>query len=333
MIEDKKQIAKFFELQKNRLSKCMHANFSCKNEAIRAHSIQNSKVLDLLQQDNHVIMPRPKLAVGKEPAIELALIGRNNASTFTGLCAEHDARLFNIADTKPLDLSNNSQMNQLAYRAAMRELHVCLEAGYRFQLALIDNQRTGAVKPNQPSGAGDAALIFMEKAWRIFRYLSRFQLARLNGKEPFVEHFAIVLPNREPTVAASALFSVDFNKEGDIVGPMLNVFPTDQNTTVAIMSYPTEQAAAIKAKLPKIFDHGSDRKKELSILILKKVENFALSPKFYNSWSLEKRAGVLSAFNADIGYHSSSNEKGGDLSLFCAPLRHGPHAGSPKLQK
>ena len=54
---------------------------------------------------------QPKLSGGKEPVIEFGPVGRNNASTFTGLCSGHDTELFKLIDTEPLDVGNAEQMN------------------------------------------------------------------------------------------------------------------------------------------------------------------------------------------------------------------------------
>jgi hypothetical protein len=315
MAADEEGIGKFFELQKKGFTKCFHDDFSCQNDAVRAHSIQNSKVLDLLQDGNHVIMPRPKLSADKEPVIEFALVGRNNASTFTGLCAEHDAKLFKLADTEPVDVANKKQLEQFAYRAVMRELHTCLEAGNRFQLAHEENLKSGATKVNQPDGAGIAAVAFWEKAWRVFRYRSHFDEALLKGEALALEHHIIELAQQAPTIAVSSLFSVAHNEAGDIVGPTLTVVPVDATRTVAIISYPKEQAQAVKEGLPKLFESSADKRAELLKVILQRVENFTLSPKFYNSWSEQKRKQVLDTFTSTL-VEAKALPDNVDLSLF-----------------
>jgi hypothetical protein len=54
-------------------------------------------MLDLIQTDGHVLMPRYRLVNG-EPTEEFAKVGRNDASTFTGLWLKHDAALFKAID-------------------------------------------------------------------------------------------------------------------------------------------------------------------------------------------------------------------------------------------
>jgi hypothetical protein len=45
MAIDKAAIGKFMNVRKQGYDRCMYLDFSCKNNAIRAHSIQNGKVL------------------------------------------------------------------------------------------------------------------------------------------------------------------------------------------------------------------------------------------------------------------------------------------------
>lgn len=309
MAADGKKLGTFFDLQKKGYSRCLHDSFQCENEAIRAHSIQNAKVLDLLQKDNHVRVPQAKIAAGAEPVFEFGLVGRNKASTFTGLCSEHDTELFKLVDTDPLDVKNDQQMYQLAYRALMRELHTCLEAGYRFQLAHIENVKSGITKENEPDGPGMAAVIFWEKAWRVFRYRGAHFVDNAS-----LVHYVIEINDQAPTVAVASFFSVAHDKSGDIIGPLFNVLPLDGKKTVAVLSYPAAHETDLKKGLPNLFD-GSDSKKAISELILQRAENFVLAPEFYDRWTEEKRKNVLKFFN-DAAMKLVDPPKDQDLLLF-----------------
>jgi hypothetical protein len=170
MSMDGKTIGKFFDLQKKVYENCLHPGFGCERKAIRAHSIQNGKVLDLLQVNNHVLMPLQKLSENDEPVTVFSLVGRNNASTFTGLCAEHDAELFKLADTQPFDQENAEQLSQLAYRAVMREVHTRIEWAYRIDSLHADNVRNGLVAGDAPN----PAIPFWDRGWRAIRYRGSF---------------------------------------------------------------------------------------------------------------------------------------------------------------
>ena len=67
MAEDARYRSFFFKRQKRNFEGCLHPSLTCKRPPIRAHSIQNERVLDLIQQDGHVMMPRYKIK-GDKPA-------------------------------------------------------------------------------------------------------------------------------------------------------------------------------------------------------------------------------------------------------------------------
>jgi hypothetical protein len=239
------EIGKFMAMRKQGYDRCMHLDFSCKNDAIRAHSVQNGKVLDLLQQDNHVIVPKPKFDIKNGPSFEFGLIGRNNALTFTGLCSEHDNELFKLADTLPLDTSNTKQLEQYAYRAIMKELHTCIEEAGRFLKLDADNVKAGVTKPGE-GGAAQMAAHFNERSWRLFRYRSQnLDTPVLKGEEPPIEHRIITLEGQKPTVAVSSFFGLGAEQNGDTIGVMLTVIPEAEKTT-AILSYAKAQGEVVK---------------------------------------------------------------------------------------
>jgi hypothetical protein len=309
-------LGQFFELRKQGYDRCLHHSMDCKKDAIRAHSIQNGKVLDLLQQDNHVIVPKPKIDPNNPPTFEFGLTGRNKASTFTGLCSDHDTELFKLADTFPLDTGNKEQLNQYAYRAVMREFHTCVEEGGRFFALEADNIKKGVTKPNTPNAAGMMAIVYSDKAWRVYRYRTKdFDTPILEGKEPPVEHHVIELEGQAPTVAVSSLFSVGSEENGDIIGVMLTVVPVSATKTTAIISYATAQADAVKKALPNLFDASADKKKALSETILQRVENFVLAPATFDAWTEDKKKAVVKFFN-DSAMEPIDPPDGVDLLLF-----------------
>jgi hypothetical protein len=296
MAVDKAAIGEFMKLQKQDYDLCMHLDFSCKNKAIEAHSIQNGKVLDLLQKDNHVVTPKKKFNPRTGPSIELGLIGRNNALTFRGLCAEHDTELFKLADTLPLDTSNTKQLEQHAYRTIMKELHTCIEEGGRFFKLDAGHVKAGKVKAGE-GGALQMAVHFSDRAHRLFRYRTHnFDIPALKGEELPIEHRIITLEGQKPTLAVSSFFGLGSEDNGDVRGVMLSVIPEAEKTT-AILTYATAQKADIVKEIPDLFDDGADHKKALSNTILQRVENFTLAPAFYDGWSDDKKKKVVEYFH------------------------------------
>jgi hypothetical protein len=314
MAVDKAAIGKFMDLRKQGYDRCMYLDFKCEGDAIRAHSVQNGKVLDRLQKDNHVIIPKPKFDPAKGPSFELGLIGRNKALTFTGLCSAHDTELFKLADTLPLDINNKKQLEQYGYRAVMKELHTCIEEGTRFYALDADQVKKGLVKPGE-GGAGQMAVFFSDRAWRLFRYRSQnFDTPILEGKDLPIEHRIITFDGQKPTLAVSSFFGVGSEKNGDTIGVMLSVVPEDAKTT-AVLSYATAQKDAVKKALPELFEDKADHKKALSYTILQRVENFTLAPAFYDGWSADKKRKVVEYFNESL-QSGKPPPKDAEFSLF-----------------
>ena len=168
------------------------------------------------------------------------------------------------------------------------------EWAYRIDSLHQDNVRDGLVSADAPN----PALIFWDKGWRVIRYRgAHFDSPRANGKNPALAHHLIELTDQTPSLAASSLFSVEHDKAGDIVGPMLTVVPVDEKKTVAIVSYPRKQRAVVEQHLSALFKAGdaTTTKRELSKLVIEKVENFALAPIFYQPWTEDKKKRVIDA--------------------------------------
>lgn len=312
----KEDIQLFVKAQKKGFAKCLPPSMDCDEEPIRAHSIQNSRVLDLIQTDGHVLMPRYRLVKG-EPAIEFGKVGRNEASTFTGLCSKHDTELFRAIDTDPLDVDNCEHLRQLAYRSVMREMHTELANG-EMAWAMHEELCKGQADPNEVATKASLLYVaFNKKAHEVFRYRCKhFDRPADEGKGADLRHLIIEMDNQKPVVAASSLFSIGFSDEGDIIGPTLNVVPVDERKTVAIISYPTEQEADVKASLAKVFDADEKTLKyELAKLVIQRVENFTLSPAHYDTWSEDKRVRVLREFEASLAEPKDIPDHA-DLNIF-----------------
>src|SRR6266481_2682497 len=185
----KEDIRLFAKAQKKDYARCLPPSMDCDEEPIRAHSIQNARVLDLVQTDGHVLMPRYKLVKG-ELLMEFAKVGRNDASTFTGLCSKHDTELFKSIDTEPLDVDNCEHLRQLAYRSVMRELHT----------HLLNSEKTWAIHEKfckaeglDPAEVATAASIIAlnhdKKGLQVLNYRTKhFDVPLSEGRAPDLRH-------------------------------------------------------------------------------------------------------------------------------------------------
>jgi hypothetical protein len=106
MTVDREALEKFFAINRARFDRCLEPQMSCQKKAIRAHSIQNAKTLDLLEKSGHLIAIRARFSENV-PQIDFEYVGRNEASTFTGFCSEHDRDIFAPIDRNMLDTTNH----------------------------------------------------------------------------------------------------------------------------------------------------------------------------------------------------------------------------------
>src|SRR3972149_8263724 len=136
-MDDKRNSLKnsVFKIWNGKYLQCLEPKEACAQQSIRAHSIQNEVILELLQYDGHVVMPRLKLDQNFGPRVWFESVGRNKATTFTGLCTEHDTDIFAPIENASIDVENDLHLFLLAYRAVLRETHVTIEGAIKNQVA------------------------------------------------------------------------------------------------------------------------------------------------------------------------------------------------------
>jgi hypothetical protein len=112
--------------QQSRKGRCLHFSdgLQC-NEIISAHSIQKRGQLGLIAESGHVYRLNADLSTlkgtGGKPLPKK--IGVNRASTFPGMCKQHDNKLFAPIDDRPLAIDHH-QVALYAYRSICREYFV-----------------------------------------------------------------------------------------------------------------------------------------------------------------------------------------------------------------
>jgi len=311
-------LARFFKTHNSRFNKCLEPQMKCEQNAIRAHSIQNARVIDLIATKSHVIALAVKFS-DAGPQIEFESIRRNEVSTFTGLCNEHDTSLFKPLDTKPFDINDREQLFLLAYRSVTRELHVVMEGAAKIQSAYSSRVERGIDPADDMSPAGIVATEHLLIAFLTYQYRAEYyDRPLLAANYDAIEHDVIVLDNQPPRIAVSSLFSLDeiHHADGEIVRVVLNVLPVDQSKTLAIFSYPKKDRQKAAPALDRVLStQGQYQKYELSKLILERIENFLISPIHFESWGPTKTALIREMF-VETALNRSSVKEHQDLMLF-----------------
>lgn len=299
-----------------RINRCLEPTYSCTNSAIRAHSVQNAAVMDLLHRDGHV----KSLTVNRRNADRFELIwsdiGRNLATTFEGFCSEHDASLFAPIDTRPFDPADGEQLFLYAYRAVARELHQLMEASIRTQSMYQQRIEAGIDNGNEPELAGMMAVEHMMTAHSTFVYKSRLDEALFNRNFKILNHEIVRLAPQAPAIAASVFFDLDTRRyQDDAPRIALNILPISRDETIAIYSFTDADAEPVREYLSEILTTADTYQKYLvSRLLLLHAENFVVSPALFDSWSDIKRDAIRDYFLETI--RCGSAEQSEHLYLF-----------------
>ncbi len=292
-MDDKQRelLRSIFKLSAAEFSRCFAPPKLCQNPAIRAHSVQNAQALDLLAVKGHVVALSKRLFADKPPEISFGLIGRNKATTFAGLCSEHDQAIFAPIDTVQFDHTNLEHLFLIAYRSAFREVHASCAAGWMLQMGYQKRVELGLDSPDVPSDAGLLATRQLILGYEMFNHKLIFDDAYLRKDYTAIEHDVIEMELTRPTIGASSLFSIDDAPRGDEVArACINIMPITRSRTVAVLSYTRADATIARTALDRILSaSGHHQRYELSKRLLNSCENFVISPEHFDTWSEHKR--------------------------------------------
>ena len=288
----------FFEIDASRLERCLSPGLDCTQPAIRAHSIQNAAHLGLLEQDGHVVQLAQQYDSAGTPQIVFERVGRNKASTFTGLCSTHDRELFADIEIQQIDLNDEWHLFLLAYRATLRETHTKMEVGVKAQSAYQARVAAGLDPGDRPSPLGVFATESLMLAYDKHQLKEAFDLAYLNRHPDMLKHNVLRLRVTEPSLATSAMFSLDdIEKDLETVRVYLTILPMSSTETVVVLSYRDREAGLGRLRLDRVLGAtGTHQLYEVSRMVLNSCENFVLSPKVFDVWDAEKREAIRSYF-------------------------------------
>jgi len=315
-------IKHMYELRGSELRRCLwyvlengRPSF-CGNPAIRAHSVQNGWTLELLSEGGHVVAPELRIDVERGPQYDLKEVGRNRATTFAGLCSQHDDALFSPIEKSPIDFSNPEHRFLLAYRATFYELHATMAAGSATQLAYQKRIEVGVDPSNTLTPTGLFATHRLMVAYETWMYKAVYDEAYLDRNFSAINHELIELEVARPTLAASGLFSIGSDRRDLLIGVCITVLPRSPTTTSVLVSYLPQHRRRVRHALYSMLrTNGETQKIEISRRLLNECENFVLSPSFVRSWSPERRARILDLFVKTV-FKNDLTISHADLNLF-----------------
>ncbi|MFT7036987.1 MAG: hypothetical protein ACJA2S_005529 [Cyclobacteriaceae bacterium] len=202
--------------------------------------------------------------------LDFRLVGRNEASTFLGLCEEHDRELFEPIDKSQLNANNNQQLFLSAYRSLLKEYHVTFEGFIRIHQGyqkLVDS----GYEPGTDIKKEAPYIDSMTKLYELAEYKNNFDESLINEEDDFLEHEAFIVTHREPSVSCSQLFSADsIEFRDDVLRVILNVIPITNTQTIVVFSTTSEEANLGKLYWDRCFSGDEHYQKyEVSKMIIR----------------------------------------------------------------
>ncbi len=308
----------FFETYAKSYSRCFGPDPKCRGKIIRAHSIPNARELEALQENGHVLTLQ--LRFGEEgPRAEFVPEGRNDATTFRGLCGDHDNVIFGSFDSEKINLSDERHRFLLAYRAVIREFYMKARKAFMVTEVTKNVNRADGVRYE------DAKKIFtwaFEDVWSFFPVKVEYDRIYLRGGFSELRSQIVELGCAPPVFAASSLFgpATDAVDPKDPVASRrcltVNVLPLDSATSVVFSWLPAHQEFA-DSKLSSLRSLADceTRRHWISREVIKNCENFVMRLSHFESFRPERRSAILSFFTENIAGPGRESDSP-DLDVF-----------------
>lgn len=306
----------YLRLARLKINRCL-APGECLEPAIAAHSVQKSRFIKPLAEDGHVLAVKLDATARSGLSIDLRVVGINQATTFTGLCANHDNAIFSPIEKQEIDFTDSEHLFLLAYRCIISELHEQMESASRVQGAYASRVRRGIDSGSEPSQAGFQATQRLILAYEAYQYKCTLDAALNARRFKFLRHEVIRVPTKMATVAGNSVYSVDDVAVGDSWLRMhLNVLPISQSETVVMFSYMKDVSKkALRHLAPVLTSRDTANRLKLSQFILDGCGNVVFRPSFVNAWSSAKRDTVLTYFHDSV-WKPQIDRSTGDLGVF-----------------
>lgn len=284
----------------SKIKQCIHPEKEkCSVEIIKAHSIQNNRILNRIGRNGELYMVKPA-PTPTSFKLGFKTIGRNVATTFTGFCGYHDNLLFEPIEDK--EYVGEEQQNFLfAYRTFSFEYHKELEAQNAHKKiadvkpSFVRNESYLGLAQNYELGINDS-----------LRHKGKFDEALTNGEYGVVETVQLVFEGAVG-ISVSAGFFLEYDINGRVLNDlsledeymrllMLNVFPQDDRTIV-LFSWLKEDAEFYKGFREQLLALKPEEQVQmLNNLIPAYCENVVYNPDYIDEWDDKVKNAYLDVF-------------------------------------
>jgi hypothetical protein len=274
---------------------CLYPDRSrCRGKLIKAHAIQNNRILSKLAEKGMLIAMDGRNALGQQYAHP---IGRGITSTFTGFCQYHDKNIFQEIEDVPF-LCSEKQIFLLSYRtfswAFMKKLQQAKRNATRDRLH--HHNQLPFTKANYQGCIDNAKQkVFFDHCLLTNNY--------------HVMGSAIWILDYQIAFAVSSMLELDYGIDGKPIDPehtpnyehsiYLNIFPDDKKS-YCIWSWRKEDKSYYD-QFGKDFLALSteDKKNYLNFNLPILTDAIFISPRLWNKWNEETKNVFVQQANLD----------------------------------
>ncbi|WP_052728372.1 hypothetical protein [Domibacillus tundrae] len=315
--------AGFSKLKNQSLWKgCFHENSDCSKEIIKAHSIQNNRILNYISEDGNVLMFGPELNNSLDLKTTMKPQGRKKATTFTGFCGKHDSDLFRPIEYTEYVPGNKEQEFLFAYRALAKEYHAkkstaeisrkslgFLENGDYSSLSKLfdDGSPPGKEHVEFMTSMFDSHMSGTNEAVKAFEKQRAAMNINLENGRYFKIQTECIVFDKEYHLAVSAVCNI----ENDLLGNRINdygklnvplaplfvtIFPQNGKTFVLLSYYKNDKFKFEFIKKQIVAKEPEEQAIIISNIVISHVENFVVSPIKWRELGAKKQEKIASAF-------------------------------------
>lgn len=288
----------------------------CSEKIIKAHSIQNNKILNSLAEEGEVYMLKYD-HMSEDSIVSFQKVGRGKATTFTGFCSKHDTEVFSLIENNDYNPDSEEHPSLFAFRAFAKEWHAKLSVE-ALTSEFSDNPMMSALNYGNSLALQD-----------IDTYKDKFEtILTKNKHDKLITHNITFESEFSFSVSSMVTLPYDFNgnnlphftgKSWDDPEPLfITIFPQNGKTFV-ILSYFESGEETFSFLEDQLLAKDKDKQKELiTRLVLSHCENVVFSPSLIDSQddAYKKKNKDVFKRNITLGVGESSIDKDIDLSLF-----------------
>ena len=271
----------------------MHNDDECHKEIIKAHSIQNNKILSKLSIDGHVYVA--EFNSNKFGGLDFKKCGKNEATTATCFCKFHDVEIFKDIELKGYNYEEKQNF-LYAYRAFSKYY-------YDRIMTLADYRDIFEVAPNFMLVNGYHDLIKgLEKSVEENESIKKSFNTALDRKEYDVIKTIVITLDYEVNFSTAYMSPLSYDLEGNKIsdvwslnGRMKNIyvsiFPENTRTYILISWLKEDdcfQFDRYKEQFEQIMRQKPILLNVLNNMVACQSDNYVFSKKLLDSWGEEK---------------------------------------------